>query len=316
MGLSNEERFTKFFWAAGHWRDALESLEYKVDEDKRPKVRNWIQTVDQLVGRTHLRVSGSGGLHWLIGENSDNFLSFMLDEHSIEYPQRSIEDVLGAETKYDSAAWWSEHVTYGRLADHLTRHPFKAQPGLFAIAAWWDAYGYMTALHYPMKRYDDELFGKDVLASFEQLCGEIINERFEVCFGGMSERATLVEQYLLAKHKLFHMLLEEEDKREWFDKAIKGSELVRRVGQMSRKQMVEVFKAAREKAWERTKEMNKRDAPEADGLFGPSELGEDEAQPNESASSEQAGEPAAAVGGAVGSDDGVLPAPAKDDGGA
>lgn len=290
MGLSNEERISKFFWTAMGWRRALSALALKVgdervswytDERAEAVVRGWIADIDTMVGTVHLKTGNRGNVFWLLGEGDSTLRGLVADTYGLgrdAAPPSPFD--LSKEPEYESVRWWSEKADHAFTAGRLVFPPFKGHKGLEQIALWWDAYGYMSGLGYPLNRYEDKVFPDAVHERFTALCGQIINRRFEVCFGSdTSDEGVRVEQYLLCKHNIFHALLDEETKKrkgdDYFKKKFNGYALYERVATMSAKDMHEFFEKQSKAKWDwerkynETERKKKEAQPKPDGLFGP-----------------------------------------------
>ena len=302
VGLSNEERLTKFFWNALGWRRKLSRLATVVgdarvssftSEEAATVVTGWIATVDTLVGAVHL-AGGGGSAYWLTGESEQSLCAMLADPYLLENASQP-----PPETPTETLNWWDTAANYSFTAGRLVFPPFKGHEGLAQLARWWDCYGYMSALWYAINRYEDGVFKSEVRERFTRLCGEIINRRFEVCFGQFNEdndEPARVEQYLLTKHNIFHALLDaEQDVSMGTDagkksmgtdagkksmgtdagKKFDGYALYERVAKMSTKDMADFFATQREGSRNRERayitETRARaaESPAPDGLFGP-----------------------------------------------
>ena len=289
MGLSDEERVSKFFWTAQGWRKNLSELARKVgdervdwstDERAEDVVKGWISTIDTMVGTVHLKTAGGGSAYWLIGESDSSLRGLLSEPYHLRQDAEPESYAILAEPEYETVRWWSEKADHAFTASRLVFPPFKHHAGLEKIASWWDCYGYMSALSYPLNRYEDRVFPVAVHEQFTRLCGEVISRRFDVCFGaGEDDKRFKVEQYLLAKHNIFHTLLDDETKKRkgdaYFKKKFDGYALYNRVAKMSVKEMHDVFeaKSKAKQEWDRKYHEGERKKEEAkekpDGLFGP-----------------------------------------------
>lgn len=282
MGLSNEERILKFFWAASGWRKALYLLANKVgdervnytDERAENIVKGWIRELDWMVGYVQQARGNPGNVFWLLGEGDDTLQGLLSDPYGIEQ-DLTPQEVVFDEPKYETVRWWAQEADYAFTARRLQFPPFQQHEKLEALALWWDAYKYMGGVAYPLFRYDDKLFGAEMNERFFILCGQIINRRFEVCFGGEDSKNMKTERYLLWKHAAFHtLLLEAEGKLkrdDYFKKRFDGYALYEQVAKMEPKDLHEMFERVQKQKDARERKFRddraKRE-PKPDGLFG------------------------------------------------
>ena len=288
MGLSNEERYTKFFWSAMGFRRNLaelaqrvgdERVDWTTDERCGAIVRGWVRTMDHMVGEMHQKTAGGGSAYWLMGESETSLRGLLSEPYNLRVDAEPETFILATEPEYETVGWWSRKADHSMTADRLQGHPYQSHKGLKELALWWDAYGFLSALSYPLNRYKDKCFPKSIHKAFTQLSGEMINRRFEVCFGAADDDAPRIEQYLLVKHNAFHSLLEEEMKKrqgdDYLKKKFDGYKLYEQVAKMTAKDLSDHFEKKRDAKyeWERkyhADEEKKREAnPKASGLFGP-----------------------------------------------
>lgn len=289
MGLSNEERISKFFWTAQGWRKNLAELARKVGDSRvswythercDEVVNRWVAEVDTLVGLVHLKTSNGGSMFWMLGEGDRSLRGVRSESYQLRSDAQPQTYVTMEEPEVETVRWWQDHADHAKTAERLTGYGYKNHEGLAAIAHWWDCYGYMSSLSYALNRYDDKLFADAVHERFTRLCGEIINRRFEICFGAIeNENVFKTEQYLLSKHNAFHSMLEDATKKlrgtDYFKKKFDGNALYERIAKMSAKDLFEFFEAKQKAKWDwdrkyHADEAKKADAnPKPDGLFGP-----------------------------------------------
>lgn len=300
MGLSNEERFSKFFWGVEGWRRELMKLSaevldsqavYKGSETCKEVVADWIRRIDLMTGLVH-RANGNGGIYWLAGEGDSCLRALLSDPYLLKADAHPEGYALPTPHKDESAAGWGD-ADFSMTASRLEFPPFKSREGVKALAQWWDAYGYLSHIAYPIYRYDDDLFTPEVKRVFTELSGEIINRRFDVCFSYWVDKSDheRVERYLLLKHRAFHLLLEEDVERlglhgeGYFEKEYDGRALYEIVGKMSAKDLIELFKKHAKAQDERQREHNLKhsDQEKPDGVLGPPvpKKKEAEAEPEE-----------------------------------
>lgn len=272
MGLSSDERVSIFLWTAQHWRKGLSSLyrslgDSKVscytDEKCNAIVKKWIQKLDLLVGNTL--------------KNGNPLLSLRSDTHQA-YASNFRTETKG---EFESAPWWQSNADYEMTARRLQFPPFKSHPHLLKLALWWDCYDFIDSALYPLHRYSNGLFD-NILEPFAQLHGEIVNRRFDVCFGDFIDDAEEnfkiaenTERFLLLKHDIFHSLLKDKTKNikgdAFFKKTFNGYALYEAVGKMTIKEMNEFFKKKtneRYVAERKFDSMNTTKPSKPDGLFG------------------------------------------------
>ncbi len=286
MGLSNEERYTKFFWSMKAWRAQVHEFASKLDDDRvsdttlektRDVANSWVARLDRLVGLV-LRKTNTNSAYWLMGERDNSFRDLMADEFTLRYSNPPEEEE--QKEHVDSARWWLEQADMVHTVDHLHSSGFQPPPqGLMALARWWDFYNYFSAILYSVGRYDDNLFGNEVGDGLTQLMGEMVNRRFEVCFGSYGHaEAAKMETYLLLKNRAFHLLLDAEFKAkgpDYFDKPFDGRALWKRIAMYTRAELHDVFEKAQNEKWEWEREYNKKEAEKraaaapVNGLYGP-----------------------------------------------
>jgi len=184
------------------------------------------------------------------------------------------------EDEVESVSWWAENAGMEMAAERLQGHGYLRHEGLTALGKWWDLYSYISAVIYPMWRYDDDLFPAAVQEGFTRLVGEMVNRRFEVCFGYSNESSRgRMETYLLLKHRAFHVLLKEAGKKQkgmdYLKKQFDGYALWDTVAKLSAKDLVDLFKKESDEKWAWDQKYHADEAekekknPKLDGLFGP-----------------------------------------------
>lgn len=292
MGLSSEERISKFFWSAQGWRKKLGALKEAVGHNPTSHtsgreyadeiVHEWIRELDWMVGYVQQHSGNPGNVFWILGEGDKSLQGLRSDPYSLrrdaEPPDAALQKIHGP-PEYETARWWSEEADHEMTAARLEFYPFKSHPHLHALAVWWDMYGYISSMAYPIFRYDDGLFSPSITDRFYRLSGEMINRRFDVVFGTDTDNVERTEQYLLLKHRAFHMLLHKETEKlqgnAYFETKFDGYKLYERVAQMSAKELSDLFEAEREarykqsRAYDENEAAKKKQNVKADGLFGP-----------------------------------------------
>lgn len=256
MGLSNEERLGKFFWTAMEWRKRLVQL--AVVAERKAPVRRWMRQLDELVGMVQHAKSG-GGSYWILGEDETALRGLMMDTFSLEYRGDPVEPEL---PKMDSVAWHRTRLGIVEVAARLTSGKYRDSQTVCAMAAWWHAYDCVSAMAYPVFRYDDRLFSSTMKRAFRRLTGEMVNLRFEVCCGLWVGDAEL-EQLLLTKHEALVISFERRTRKLKESARFDFEALLAEVAAMTPKKLGEFFKAEREETYQ-----IRRNAPRSEKLDG------------------------------------------------
>lgn len=220
MGLSIEERLSKFYWSMTYWRHSINRLADELSQSRMltcPKpyaeetVRGWVARIDRIVGKC-VTQSDNNSLYWIMGSNEANYKSLFEEYYSLGY-QNQFEQQTAS---YGSLAWVKEHYDLTMVAQKWTDKEFHMRDATIIAAMWWDAYRYIAALLYPINRYNDGLF-QSVIVEFTELVGEMINCRYHIMNdGSMSDRYASVhelgrsidqsreiEHVLLCKYRVF-----------------------------------------------------------------------------------------------------------------
>lgn len=282
MGLSNEERLTKFFWAAKSWRSRLVDLQEQIgrkEKESKAVVGDWIRRIDLLVGEVMLQTNRNSA-YWLFGENDGSVAHLLAQDYDLRQYAEPDSYATMPETAYESISWWQDNVDHFFLVGRLQGHPFSSHEGINALARWWDAYAYISALIYPMWRYHDDLFPRKVQQQFKRLCGEMLNRRFEVCFptcGTPDEEQYKLELFLLMKLRAFHLLLKTETKnwkgKRYLEKKYPGYELLERVGKMSALDLHNLFEKEQKRKWDWDRKYHRdeeaKKVKKESGILGP-----------------------------------------------
>lgn len=288
MGLSNEERLSRFFWLMQDFRAKLHDFAERLSVERtnvyttervQAVARGWVEQADRLVGLLLRRTNRGGSTYWFLGEGEQSFGALRSEPYELTYDAEPNAYAASQDAEYETAHWWADNADYAMAADGLQRSGFKRRPELVLLAKWWDLYGYFSAILYVMDRYDDDLFPQEVQDGFVQLMGEMTNRRFEVCYGcdSANQECAKQEYYLLLKFKAFRLLLQQETKPlkgdDYFKKKFDGYALWDKVAKMSAKDLKKLFDEEQERKsnWEseyRAKEFEKKEK-KADGLFGP-----------------------------------------------
>jgi hypothetical protein len=182
-------------------------------------------------------------------------------------------------SKYETVSWWSDEVDHSFLVSRLQGHPFSSHEGINALAKWWDAYAYWSAISYAVWRYDDSLFSKEIQDGLHALWGEMLSRRFEVCFApyGSKEEEVKLELFMLNKLKAFKLLLRDESKswkgKRYFEKKFPGYELLERVGKMSAKDLKDLFEKEQKRKWDWERKYHQQEEAKKEkkesGIIGP-----------------------------------------------
>jgi hypothetical protein len=284
MGLSNEERFEKFYWTILNWRRKLVSLQKVTSRKGQPIVKGWIRYLDQMVGLTITKTNRSGG-YWLLGSNEGAFQNLFGQEFNLG--QLVEPDEFHTKFEYDSARYWNQHFNLPFFVSKFDGWDFKNVDGVTQIAHFWDQWTYVDAVLYPVLRYNDNLFPKKVRNLLTQLMGEMANRRFDLCFDYEEHQRDEIikhEQAMLAKFRYAERLIDQAAAKEWElerlkKKVKKGSfnihELCWNVGRTS---LADVEKAAEEAAEKKRKQSQKyheeqykkdKAKPKMNGILGP-----------------------------------------------
>lgn len=286
MGLSNEERLSKFFWSMQDFRSKLHDFAERLPDERtsvytseraRDVARGWVAQVDLLVGLLLRRTNRGGSTYWLMGEGEQSLGALRSETYQLSHDAEPDSYGILREAEYETVSWWRENADHAMAADRLQFSGFKKRDGLVSLAKWWDLYGYFSAVLYAMDRYDDALFPQAVQDGFIRLIGEMTNRRFEVCYGYAQDDHAKQEMYLLLKLKAFHLLLSEEEKKrkgdDYFKKKFDGYALWEKVAKLSAKDMKALFDGEQERKWKWEREYRATEAEKkeekADGLFGP-----------------------------------------------
>lgn len=259
MGLSNEERLGKFFWTTMEWRKRLVQLT-AVAERKAP-VRRWVRQLDEMVGMVQHK-AGGGGSYWILGEDETALRGLMMDTFSLEYRGDPAEPEL---PKFNTVAAHRARLGIVEVAVRLTSGKYRGSQTVRAMAAWWHAYDCVSALAYPIFRYDDRLFSSALKRAFRRLTGEMVNLRFEVCCGLWAGDAEL-EQLLLTKHEALVISFERRTRKLKESAPFDFEALLAEVAAMTPKKVGEFFKAEREEAYQIRRNAPRSEQP--DGLRG------------------------------------------------
>lgn len=256
MGLSNEERYQKYFWGMQAWRKRLYDFASQLEDKpplhsheritRREMAMGWVKEVDRLVGALIMGKTNKSASYWVFGEGDNSFLSLHSDP---DYLLESRESAREYDTKVESLCWWSNHSDYS-MAIYRLQVSGKRYEGAVHLARWWDAYAHFSALAYSIYRYEDGLFPKFITEPLNALVGEIVNRRFEVCFDDYEETAAeRLEQMLLLKHKAFHLLLSKETGHKggdaYFRERFEGYALWDKVARMSVTELKGLFQEER-----------------------------------------------------------------------
>jgi len=284
MGLSNEERVTKFLWCMLGWRKKVVELQESVSRQRRgDKARGvtakWVKTIDHLTGQV-VRGANRNSAYWIMGENEGSFHGLMSQPYDI----RSDAEPSGyeglPEGEYEAVQWWQDNADFSFVAQRLVFPPYKGHEGLDSLAKWWDQHGYVSAVVYAVWRYQDGLFSPKIRREFEVLVGEMTNRRFEVCFsehGVEAKTQHKMETYLLLKSKAFHLMLRDETKNlkgeAYFKRKFDGYKLFEKVAAMSAKDLKDLFDAEDKRKWDWDRQYRKdeeaKKVEKVSGLFGP-----------------------------------------------
>ena len=284
MGLSNEERMTKFLWCMLGWRKKMVDLQGAVSrQEKGNRARNivtkWVKEIDYLTGQV-VRGANQNSAYWILGENEGSFHGLMSQPYDIRADAEPSTYVDLLEGEYEAVQWWQNNVDFDFVASRLVFPPYPSHEGLEQLAKWWDQYEYVSAIVYAVWRYQDDLFPLKIRRAFETLVGETVNRRFEVCFSefGVDEKTQhKMETYLLLKSKAFHLLLRDATKNlkgeDYFKKKFDGYTLFEKVAAMSAKDLKDLFDAEDKRKWDWRREYDTaEDAKKVEkvsGLFGP-----------------------------------------------
>lgn len=289
MGLSNEERYRNFFNGVRFWRTKMhefvsllaqnaryESADSYSGETRVEVARGWVRELDRMVGSLIVGKTNKNTGYWLFGEGDHGFKSFVADTYLDLYDADN-PSLHMPEPEHDSIGWWENEADYEMAAQRLQWTGVK-HDGLDHLGRWWDLYAYFSSLTYSIHRYDDELFPADLRERFELLVGEMVNRRYEVCFGAYHDPVAVMERetLLLLKHEAFHELLKRETKTQapgdYFKKEFDGYALWEHVAKMTRKDLKALFeeRRAEKDKWTREyhAEQNAKDKGKLDGLTG------------------------------------------------
>lgn len=284
MGLSNEERMSKFLWCMQSWRKKVVELQAAISRQKdrdeaRAVVAKWVETIDHLTGQ-FVRGANQNSAYWILGENADSFHGLMADPYDIRADAEPSGYASMPEGEYETVQWWQNNADFDFVASRLVFSPYKSHEGLEQLAKWWDQQMYISAVIYPVWRYQDDLFPSGIKQAFETLVGEMVNRRFEVCFSeyGVAEKEQhRMETYLLLKSKAFHLLLRDETKnlkgKDYFNKKFDGYALLAKVAAMSAKDLKDLFEAEDKRKWDWDRKYHAdeeaKKVEKVSGLFGP-----------------------------------------------
>jgi hypothetical protein len=284
MGLGTDERYAKFFFTMQGWRSKLNELRRALEAERTSAystetsasvVTSWIARIDLLVGQC-LRLTNSSSAYWILGENKDSFVGLLTNPYELNDSDSDKAAVLFPDPTAGSIEAWLRDSSYKETASYLQSNAVRHE-GLNALAAWWDAFAYVSAVMYPVWRYEDDLFSSEIKVGFLALIGEMVNRRFEVCFGANSPKSPArSELFLLLKHRAFHVLLDELGrtipKEEYWTKIIDGEGLYARIASMNSKELKAFFEAELTRKHKQDCEYDTEEAAKqeqkSDGLFG------------------------------------------------
>lgn len=230
MGLSNEERISKFYNTMRYWRADIIALRNSIDRqtgrNARRRVAAWITELDEIVG---LMISSkdSNSAYWILGPNDSNYRSFFQSQHGLGAWQKvrtgnpdddwNIGEDPHAKVQSLSFEWWSKQVTIVDFARRITDDRYDSQHNHIAIitAAWWTQWDWVDALLYPLNRYQDNCFPRAVHKRVSRLIGLMANTRYSLL--SESQDGTVsdyyenvirgVEQALLCKWRVFCLMM-------------------------------------------------------------------------------------------------------------
>lgn len=302
MGLSDEERVSKFYRAMCGWRRSLVKLQNvhlpEAMSYEQPRysaeVGSWIATLDDIVGM-QIERTNTNSAYWIFGSNENGYRSHFENTYGLGN-RPSIEE----KSKRDSLSWWISHTDIVIVAAQLNGHPFSHNSWVAYFAAWWEQWNWVDAILYPVRRYEDNVFSEKVKAALTRLIGEMANRRYDM-FSEHTvsdenvDECCATESALLAKYRLVHLLFTKESSKIWklvrndkqrlamrkkeYEDRFDGHALIARVGKMSLFEVKSLLDAEEErlynerskqdkKRFEEEQEKKKKD-PKYDGILGP-----------------------------------------------
>jgi hypothetical protein len=246
VGLSNEERYLKTYYVLCQIHKAFEpsswAQEY-YEREYRQACKKIQNTTEQLLGLLAQKMDRSSG-YCLLGENDTGFRS--LCRSSYFEARNEAFDESYAETLRKMREENGSHFDVGVFSERLGfSDPVKA------LAKWWDSWGLVPALLYPVFRYDnDDCFPKTFIKLTNQLIARIMLFKHVICGNGVGsdEVTSNSEQVLLWKYELFQKSFEKGFMEQFPDvlKSLRGLDALGKINKlkkMTQKQLAEEVKA-------------------------------------------------------------------------
>lgn len=214
MGLSNEERYTKFFNGLRllkvrftAFQNYLER-ETEYNKDAIAVIQKWSSKVDYITGLLSRRLDSSS-LYWVIGLGDDSFQGLYGSYYGLADQRGSKPDGL---IKDYSVEYYKENEDIVDFAKSLTKNsPNWQREDVISLAHWWKCYEISGFLYYALFRYNDDCFPKSINDEITSLFGEMITRRFSLVanINGNDDESEQyhLEQVLLTKWKVFQHVL-------------------------------------------------------------------------------------------------------------
>lgn len=123
---------------------------------------------------TQILKQETNSAYWLMGPNEDNFAG-LLTQESVRWT--------GEDTSppHDSFGYWEREFNHAFVVSRWHGWGFAREDGLEVLAAWWDQWQWVGATLYPLYRYHDKVFPRQVREDLTALLGEMVNRRYELC---------------------------------------------------------------------------------------------------------------------------------------
>lgn len=221
MGLSDEERLSRFYFGATRFRKHLKHLKSilrRADNGTIKLVDGYIEELDLIVGMV-IQKSDSTSSFWFAGMPEDSYASLFHGEGK-DLAQAGLPDEpdLPFWVKEGSLGEFIREYDLVWLAEHSCQHLNEwDEITCKALAMWWTAWEEIGNFFYAVNRYHDDLFGEEVKTRLLRLVGRMANGRYRLTGDGYEEsdtkKANQIEQLLLGRHQAFQVALQIERTR-------------------------------------------------------------------------------------------------------
>lgn len=216
MGLTSEERLTKFYWRMTYVQRHLGAMRDAIPKDMehqwshaRGLVDRWSTAVNMMSGEM-VKATDSSGLYWFLGSPEGDFRSSWADPFYLDRDDDLSLDGIPGDGFRNKMSEWS----YREAAETW------ATPGdrtrAIMIGAWWDMWTQIGGTLYTVFRYKDALFDP-ISDNLKLWIGDLVNNRHYFATPQTYARELLnadysrlaeVERALLCRYDLVHILAE------------------------------------------------------------------------------------------------------------